>query len=191
MSSVDKAYETQMRNIQNKTGKSLDELTALVKNSGLTKHGEIREMLKRDLGLGHGDANTLTHYVLQSDGERLAKASGATTTDVLDEIYSGPKAELRPIHDRLMDAIVQFGEFEIAPKKGYVSLRRKRQFAMIGPATKSRLEVGLNMKGVEGGERLIVQPPGGMCQYKVNVTDPSQVDGELIGWIKQAYDSSN
>ena len=89
-----------------------------------------------------------------------------------------------------MAAITRFGTFEIAPKKGYVSLRRKRQFAMIGPSTNTRVEVGLNMKGVPATPRLIVQPPGGMCQYKVNITDVKEVDDELIAWIKQAYEGS-
>jgi hypothetical protein len=109
---------------------------------------------------------------------------------VLGEIYAGPKAALRPIHDRLMDGIGQFGAFEIAPKKGYVSLRREKQFAMIGPGANSRVDVGLNMKDVPAKGRLEAQPAGGMCQYKVKVTDPAQVDAELIGWIRRAYDSA-
>ncbi len=89
-----------------------------------------------------------------------------------------------------MAAIVQMGPFEIAPKKGYVSLRRKRQFAMIGPTTKTRVEVGLNMKGIQGTGRLTELPPGGMCQYKVNVTDVKEVEEELIAWIRLAYESA-
>ena len=110
--------------------------------------------------------------------------------DVVDELYSGPKADLRPIHDRVMEVVEVLGEFEIAPKKTYLSLRRKRQFAMVGPATKTRVEVGLNMKGIEPTERLILLPPGGMCNYKVNLTDPEQVDAELIAWMRTAYDSA-
>ncbi len=190
MSSVDQAVETQLRNIQTRTGKSLDQLFAVIRASGLTKYGEIRDLLKRDLGMGHGDANTLVYTYLNAATEKAAAAGAAPARDVLDEIYSGPKAPLRPIHDELMTAIDTFGSFEIAPKKGYVSLRRKKQFAMIGPATKTRVEVGLNMKGVEGTARLLVQPPGGMCQYKVNVTDAAEVDPELIAWIRQAYDAA-
>jgi hypothetical protein len=190
MSDVDKAYETQLKNIQSKTGKSLDALNAILKNSGLAKHGELRDMLKRDLGLGHGDANTLVHFFLKSDGASAAKEAGAGIEDVVDEIYSGVKAPLRPIHDNLMAAITQFGPFEISPKKGYVSLRRKKQFAMIGPATNTRVEVGLNMKGIPGTERLALLPSGGMCQYKVKVTNADEVDAELIGWIRQAYESA-
>jgi hypothetical protein len=190
MSDVQKAIDTQLRNIQSKTGKNLDELGQLARASGLTKHGELREMFKRELGLGHGDANTLVHTVLNSDGERAAQAKGATTGDVLAEIYAGPKAALRPIHDKLMAAIDAFGDFEIAPKKGYVSLRRKKQFAMIGPATKTRVDVGLNVKGLEPAERLTAMPAGGMCNYTVRVTDPAEVDDELIAWVRRAYESA-
>ena len=190
MDSLDKAVQTQLNNIQKKTGKTLEELTALIAASGLTKHGEIRDMLKRDLGLGHGDANTLTHVALQSDGARAAQAKGLSIDQVVDAIYSGGQAPLRPIHDKLMAAINQFGEFEIAPKKGYVSLRRSKQFAMITPATKSRVEVGLNAKELEATDRLIAMPKGSMCHFKVNLSDPEQVDDELIGWIRSAYDAA-
>jgi hypothetical protein len=188
MSSLDKAVETQLNNIQAKTGKTLDELSAIVRNSGLNKHSEIREMLKRDLGLGHGDANMLVHYALQSDGERAAQAK--SMDEVTGEIYSGARASLRPIHDRLMAEIETFGPFETLPKKGYLSLRRKKQFAMIGPATNTRVEVGLNMKGVPASPRLAEQPAGSMCNYKVKISDPQEVDEELFAWIRQAYESA-
>jgi hypothetical protein len=187
---MDKALATQLANIEKRTGKSLDALAAVVRTSGLTRHGEIRDMLKQDLGMGHGDANTLVHYVLKSDGTSAAEAAGKNTTDVLDDIYTGAKASLRPIHDRLMEAIQRFGEFEIAPKKGYVSLRRKKQFAMIGPATNTRVDVGLNMKDVPATGRLVAEKPGGMCQYKVKVAEAAEVDAELVAWIRRAYDAA-
>jgi hypothetical protein len=190
MSIVDKAIETQLRNIQTKTGKPIEQLAAILRKSGLTKHGELRDFAKRELGLGHGDANTLVHTALTSDGASDAAAAGASAGDVLAEIYSGPKAALRPIHDAFMAGIAKFGEFEIAPKKGYVSLRRKKQFAMIGPGTKSRVDIGINMKGVKATDRLVELPPGGMCQYKVAVTDAKEVDKELIGWVRQAFDAA-
>lgn len=190
MSGLDKAVETQLNNIQSKTGKTLVELTDLVRNSGLDKHSELREMLQRELGLGHGDANTLVHYALQSDGERAAAAKGATIDNVIDEIYTGGKAGLRPIHDRLMAELTPFGPFEIVPKKGYVSLRRKKQFAMIGPGTKTRVDVGINAKGLAPADRLLVMPAGSMCNYTVRVTSGQEVDAELVAWLRQAYDSA-
>jgi hypothetical protein len=188
MSSIDKATQTQLDNIRKKTGKSFDELAAIVKKSGLTKHGEIREYLKRELGLGHGYANTLVHAVLQSDGQRAAE--GKPTDQVLDEIYTGAKAHMRPIHERLIEEINKFGEFEIAPKKGYVSLRRKKQFVMIGPKTNTRFEVGINAKDLKKNPRLLEQPKGSMCNYVVNVTDAREIDSELISWIKSAYEGA-
>jgi hypothetical protein len=188
---LDKALATQLANIEKRTGKTLAALGKLVKSSGLTRHGELVAMLKKELGMGHGDANTLVHHVLRSDGASAAAEAGLSAAQVVDAIYSGAKAPLRPIHDRLMKAIETFGDFEIAPKKGYVSLRRKRQFAMIGPATNTRVEVGLNMKGVEGPARLEAQKPGGMCQYKVRLTDPEQVDAELLAWIRRAYGAAS
>jgi hypothetical protein len=188
MSSLDEARQTQLDNIQKKTGKSLDELTAIVKKSGLTKHGEIRDYLKRELSLGHGDANALVHAVFQSDGQRSAE--GKSTDAVLDEIYSGAKASQRPIHEALMRHIAKFGEFEIVPKKGYVSLRRKKQFAMIGPKTNTRFEVGINAKEFKKNPRLLEQPKGSMCNYIVNLTDAKEVDSELVAWLKSAYESA-
>lgn len=188
MSSLDKAFQTQLDNIQKKTGKSLDELAVIIKKSGLTKHGEIRDYLKRELGLGHGDANALVHAVFQSDGQRAAEGKSADA--VLDEIYTGAKAGMRPIHEALMEQIVKLGEFEIVPKKGYVSLRRKKQFAMLGPKTNTRFEVGINAKDLKKDTRLLEQPKGSMCNYVVNVTDAQEVDSELMAWIKSAYEGA-
>ena len=167
---------------------SLKELAVFTKKSGLSKHGEIRDMLKEKLGLGHGDANMLVHVVLKSDG--ASAAEGKSTNAVLDEIYSGPKTSFRPIHETLMKHINKFGEFEIVPKKGYVSLRRKKQFAMIGPKTNTRFEVGINAKDFKKNVRLLEQPKGSMCNYIVNLTDAQEVDAELIAWLKSAYEGA-
>ncbi len=190
MTDLDKALATQMANIVKRTGRSLPELTAIVKGSGLSKHGELVAMLKSTLGMGHGDANTLVHTVHKSGGQSAAAAQRLSAEQVLDGLYSGPKAVLRPIHDKLMVAIRKFGDFEEAPKKIYVSYRRKKQFAMIGPATNTRVEVGLNMKGVKATDRLQELPAGQMCNYKVKLTDAKEVNGELIAWIKTAYESA-
>lgn len=190
MNTLDKATETQLKNIQNRTGKTLDELTAFVRNSGLAKHGEIRSMLINELGIGYGDANTLAHHALKSDGASAAQASGASEDALTDEIYSGPKAALRPIHNRLMSALNDLGPFEIVPKKGYFSFRRKKQFAMFGPGANTRVDLGLNMKGIDPTDRLVAMKPGEMCNYKVKLTSPDEVDPEVLGWIRQAYDSA-
>lgn len=191
MADTDKAIATQMANIEKKTGKSLAQLSAAIAKCGKSKHGEIRSWLMDTFALGHGDANTLTHVALKSDGASAAKAAGASTADVLDEIYSGKKAHQRPIHDALMSAIGAFGEFEIAPKKGYVSLRRKKQFAMLGPKTNERFELGLNLKEDVTHPRVKVVPPGGMCQYVVPLTAAAEIDAKLIAIVRRAFDAAS
>ena len=125
------ALATQIRNIEAKTGQTITQMGRLIVDSGLKKHGEIRSMLMERLSLGYGDANTVAHLVAQ------AKAPPASPdADPLDSIYAGAKADLRPLHDRVMKAVNAFGAFEVAPKKSYLSLRRKKQFVMVGPATK-------------------------------------------------------
>jgi len=161
-----------------------------VKKSGLTKHGELRDMLKRDLGMGHGDANLIVHIVNGSAGPPAATAGADPNTAAVDGYYSGAKAGLRPIHDAVMRAVSKFGAFEIAPKKTYLSLRRKKQFVMVGPATNTRVEVGLNVQGMAGSKRLEKQAPGKMCQFIVKVTDAGDVDPELIGWMRTAFDQA-
>jgi hypothetical protein len=183
MSSIDKAVATQLANIEKRTGKSLAELSGIVAASGLAKHGELVAMLKRELGMGHGDANMLVHHVRQ-------QAAPAAPQDPVAALYTGKKLELRPIHDRLMSAIRGFGAFEEAPKKTYVSLRRRKQFATIGPATNTQVEVGLNVKGLAPTGRLVQLPPKGMCDYKVRLAGADEVDAELLGWIRAAFDAA-
>lgn len=187
MADIERAKATHLANIEKKTGKSLKHLSAAIKASGIARHGEIRSWLVETYGLGHGDANTLVHHVLKSDG---ASAAGGSGDDVLADIYSGKKAPLRPIHDKLMAAIEKMGEFETAPKKGYVSLRRKKQFAMLGPKTSDRFELGLNLKEDISDTRVKIVPPGGMCQYIVPLTSADEVDAKIVDYVKRAFDAA-
>jgi hypothetical protein len=147
-------------------------------------------MLKTELGLGFSDAGVLAQFALNRE-ELMRQLSGEIPADeALESIYSGAKEPLCPIHEKLLVAIQKFGEFETAPKKTYISLRHARQFAIIGPATNTQVEVGLNMKGIPGTSRLIEQKPGGMCQYKVRLSSQDEIDQELIGWLKTTYNSA-
>ena len=190
MDSVEKATETQLKNIQLKTGKTLKELTQLVAESGLKKHGEIRKFLIGELDLGYGDANLIAYYALHPEEQTKNTNSQLSLEDLLSEIYSGPKAAFRSLHDHLMSIIDGFGPFEIAPKKGYLSLRRKKQFIMIGPATNTRFELGLNVKDLEPDDRLKEQPKGSMCNYKIVVNEISEVNTQLIDWLRTAYENA-
>ena len=179
------ARANQLRNIEAKTGQSFAQLCALITTSGLAKVGEQRSLLMQTLGLSYGDANTLA--LMAKDA---AQAPPPAYADPLDAIYTGPKAALRPLHEQLMAAIAELGAFEIAPKKSYVSLRRKKQFAMLGPATQAQLDLGLNIKALPPSPRLKTQPPASMCQYTVRLGHPAEMDAELLAWVRSAFEAA-
>ncbi len=186
---MDKTTQDFFVKMKELTGKTFEEIESLYLSSGLTKHSEVRTFFMDKLQLSYGFANTLVHLITRSDGTSMA--DGKTMEEILEDIYDTKKINLRPIHDAIMDEIQDFGDFEIIPKKGYLSLNRKRQFAMIGPKTTTRVEIGINIKDIEGTERLLEQPKGSMCKFIVKIQTPEDVDSELIQWLKEAYDQSN
>ena len=182
MSTPEEGRAAQIRNIEAKTGKDLAVFRAAVATSGKVKHGEIRSWLMETYGLGYGDANTLTFFATAD-----VDATTPSADDALDEIYSGRKAHLRGVHDAVLAAVGPWGDFEVAPKKGYVALRRKKQFAMLGPKSAERAELGLNLKDAIASNRIVAQAPGGMCQYIVALRGAEDVDAEVIAALQRAF----
>lgn len=109
---------------------------------------------------------------------------------MLADIYADKKAHLRLIHDKVMQVMKGWGEFEIAPKKGYVSLRRKKQFAMLGPRTNDRVELGLNLQEDVASKKIVAQKPGGMCQFIAPLSGPAAVDKEILAALKNAFEAA-
>jgi Domain of unknown function (DUF5655)/Domain of unknown function (DUF4287) len=185
---------TQLKNIQSRTGQSIAALHAAVAASGAVKHGDRRNWLMAHFQLGYGDANAVALFMNKPlpdlGGGAAASASSAPAGDPLDALYTGAKAGLRPLHDAVLSLVRTFGDFEEAPKKSYISLRRKKQFAMVGPATKDSIEIGINAKALSAHARLKLQPPGSMCNATTRITRAAEVDGELRGWLKLAYDAA-
>lgn len=185
---------TQLKNIQIKAAKTIAELHAAVAASGAAKYAEKRSWLMQRYALGYGDANAVVHFIGKplpdlGEGAPIAVAT-SLQGNPLDAIYSGARAELRPIHDAVLVAIRGFGAFEEAPKKAYISLRRKKQFAMLGPTTKDCVEIGLNAKALTPHDRLKVQPPGSMCNATTRIKSVADIDATLVGWLQQAYDAA-
>jgi hypothetical protein len=187
MADNDKAVQTMVKNIEAKTGKTIAQLGAVIARSGLTKHGEIRSMLMETFDLGHGQANTVAHLALKSDGGSAAAAKGLSASDVLAEIYTGKKADLRPIHDKVLGILSGLGEYEAAPKKGYVSYRRKKQFVMVGPKTNTQVELGFGAKSLPSHPRLKEMPPNSMCRYTTRVSSAGEVDAQVAKWIRASW----
>lgn len=184
--SPEEMAQSMIANLKEKTGKTLEEWVAIAKKSKLAKHGEIVTHLKGEHDLGHGYANLVAQTTLAGD----APAMGGD--DLVAAQYGGAKAGLKPIYDALIAAVTKFGgDVDVSPKKTYVSLRRSKQFALIQPSTATRVDVGINLKGAPTTERLEASGSfNAMVSHRVRVEDRKQVDGELVGWLKQAYDAA-
>ncbi len=174
-------------NLKEKTGKTMPQWLKIVKTSKLVKHGEIIKMLKGDQGMTHGYANLVALQAL-----RDAAGPAADKTDLVAQQYSGAKADLKPIYDALIAVVKKFGsDVEIAPKKAYVSIRRSKQFAISAPSTKTRIDVGINLKGVAPAGRLEASGSfNTMVSHRVRVETRADVDRKLAGWLKDAYAAS-
>ena len=184
---IDQAWQTMIQNLEEKTGKSLAEWVKIAKKSKLAKHGELVKFLKSDHGLTHGYANLVAQRTLADSDEGRAAAD-----DPVAAQYAGEKAGLRLIYDTLVTAVGKFGsDVEVSPKKTCVSLRRSKQFALIQPTTKTRVDVGINLKGVSPKGRLEASGSfNAMVSHRVRVSKQSEIDEELLGWLKQAYDAA-
>ena len=105
-------------------------------------------------------------------------------------MFAGPKAAIRPIYDKVIAIVSGLGnDVELAPKKGYTSLRRKKQFGLVQPSTKDRVDLGVNLKGEAPVGRL--EPSGSfnaMVTHRVRLATEADVDGEVEAWLKAAYD---
>ena len=103
--------------------------------------------------------------------------------------YAGPKAGLRPIYDAVIKAVQSLGkDVEVSPKKTYVSLRRSKQFAIVQPSTRTRVDLGINLKGEPAGGRLEASGSfNAMVSHRVRLEKPADVDRDVKAWLKKAF----
>ncbi|MGB7374425.1 MAG: DUF4287 domain-containing protein [Pontixanthobacter sp.] len=178
-SSPEDQLATMMANIPEKTGKPLSEWIAIVAKSGLERHGAILKLLKEEHGVTHGFANLIAAKARET-GEEV---------DLVAAQYAGPKEALRPLYEEIVKFAQSLGsDVEIATKKTSVSLRRKKQFALITPATKTRIDLGVALKGEEPTARL--ETYNAMCSHRVRLEAVTDFDDEAKGWVKEAYSRS-
>ncbi len=175
-------------NLEKSTGKTMQQWIEIAKGSGLQKHGEMVKHLQNEHGLTYGYANLVVHTANNSAAQTK---SSDDREGLIDAQYAGAKGVLRPIYDRLVEIIQGFGDdIEFVPMKAYVSVRRSKQFACLQPATKTRFEVGIKLKGVQPTDRLTEGGFNGMVSHLVKLSDSAEIDAELIAWLKQAYESN-
>lgn len=177
-------FEKMGENLKAKTGKGLDDWVAIARSTGIAGHLALVNHLKSEHGLGHGYANMIVH---------AANGSAALSQDddaLVAAAFDGAKARWRPLYDRLVTLVLGFGDdVELAPKKGYVSLRRKKQFALLMPSTKDRFDIGLALKGEEPAGRLeLAGSWNAMVSHRIRIADDAEADGEIESRLRAAYD---
>jgi hypothetical protein len=179
---MDKALQTMIDNMPVKTGKSLEEWKKILKIKSFQKHSEGVKFLKTEHGVTHGFANAIV---------TLSKDENNAPSDMVETQYTG-KENLVPIYKKLIEYINTLGsDITITPKKSSVSIIRKRQFLLIKPATKTRIDLGFKLKDKTVTERLENSGPfGTMCTHRVKLSEVLEVDEELKSWISEAYQKS-
>lgn len=183
MATPEEMAATMLASIPEKTGKTLPEWIKVLKAAGLEKHGEMVKLLKSEHGVTHGYANLIAVEVRKGGEETPAD-------DLIEAQYAGPKADLTAIRDALLTLVTGFGDdVEIAPKKSYISLRRNKQFALVQPSTRTRVDLGINLPGREAAGRLEASGSfNAMVSHRVRLTAADEVDAELEGWLREAYE---
>ncbi len=169
-------------NLIEKTGKSLSQWKSELAEKQFDKHGEIMSYLKQHCGVSHGYANFIALKFRESD------AASYTNDELIAAQYTR-KEGLLPTFEILRKVIMSFGDdVEEVPKKAAVSYRRKRQFALVKPATKTRMDIGLKFtdRAVEG--RLLDSGPfGTMCTHRIILNVGDDVDDALVTYLRAAY----
>mgnify|MGYP001331286046 FL=1 len=183
MADMDAATAKMIANLEANTGKSFSDWIALARGAGQAKHGQMVAWLKAEQGLTHGYANLVAHKAMASD------AGSQDGEDLFAAMFAGPKAAIKPAYDKAAAFVEGLGGVEFAPKKGYTSLRRTKQFGLLQPSTKDRLDIGLALKGVEPAGRLEAAGSwNGMVSHRIRIAAPDEVDAEVEGWLRQAWE---
>jgi uncharacterized protein DUF5655/uncharacterized protein DUF4287 len=182
-----------MKELPEKTGRSVEEWIALVQKSGPPTEKERREWLKKEYKLG---TNTAWWIAERADGkgteEDSPEAYLKTAEAWVEAQYSGPRAALRPIYDELLKLGFSLGkDVKASPCKTMVPFYRNHVFAQIKPSTNTRIDLGFALGNLKTPKRLI--DTGGFAKKdritrRIEVKSKADIDDELKRWLKKAYE---
>lgn len=141
--------------------------------------------LTSEFELGHGHANAIAHEIVNADVPK------PTQDEVIAKLFSGKKEKWRGAYDALVAKTSKFGaDVTVGTTSTYISLLRNgKKFGIVMPSSAEQLDIGIKFKGVPPTARLEASGAWhNMVTHRVRVTDPKQIDKELLTWLKQAYD---
>ncbi|MFZ3264005.1 MAG: DUF5655 domain-containing protein [Terriglobales bacterium] len=181
-----------IRELPEKTGRSLEEWIELTRKSGPPTEKERREWLKREYKFG---TNVCVCIAERVDGkgteEDTPEAYLKAAEQYVEAMFAGPRAALRPLYDQLLKLTLGLGkEAKASPGKTAVSLYRNHVFANLKPSTNTRIDVGLALGNMKTPKRLI--DTGGYekkdrITRRIEVKSKADIDDELKKWLKKAY----
>jgi len=176
-----------------KTGRSLDDWFAYIKKNGPKDEVGRRAWLKDTVGFGTFDARWLAERSVGKGAEEdTPEGYLATAVKYVEDLYAGPKAALRPIHDALLQLGLSMGkDIRICPCKTMVPLYRRHVIAQVKPSTKTRIDFGLALGDAKATGRLI--DTGGFAKkdritHRIAISSLNEIDAEVKRWLKTAYD---
>ena len=177
-----------------KTGRSLDEWAELVDRSGVESVRDRTAFLKREYGLGSNTAGQIAAYAADRqtwDGDPDTYLKMAA--DYVERMFAGPKAGLRPLFDAVVREVRKLGrDVKVCPCQTIVPFYRKHVFAQARPATRTRLELAFALRSHPTTDRLVPNPRADAkdrLQLLVGLTSPADLDTEVRGWLRAAYDA--
>jgi hypothetical protein len=180
-------FQAYIENVKTKTGKTPDDFSRLAANKGLAKHAELVKWLKADFALGHGHAAAIAGVLIR------AGAPKGSAEQKLQALVAGTRQRWRKPIDKLIAKTMKFGpDISIAIGGTYISLlRRNKKFGILQPSAAARLDVGVKLKGASLSGRFEAAGAwNAMVTHRVRITDPKEIDSELLGWLKAAFEAA-
>jgi predicted transport protein len=174
-------------NLPAKTGKTFREWVQIARGSRPHGMKECVQRLKQEHGLGTNTACIIAMEACEQGGSTIYE----NTEALVDGMYAGPKAGLRPIYEALAKAVKKLGkDAELTPCMTYVGVRRNRQFALIKPTTPTRVDLGLALEDAkpQGRLELAKSLDNGRITRVIRIRSPREVDADVRRWLKAAYD---
>ena len=175
-----------------RTGRTVEQWVELVREQGPDPldQNAVRRWLGAEHGIKQNTQWAIGFAVAESAGWRMP-----TVAEFTDELYSGRKAGLRPLHDAVLAAALAIGPDAEAQGRGsYIPIVRKTQFAAIAPGPRTTLRVGFRFRDlVPTDDRL--EPAKGFAQATHWVqlpvdADPDQAAASLEPLLRVAYDQN-
>lgn len=183
-----------VENLPVKTGKTVEDWAALVTTEGPADDKERKAWLKAEFGLGGPTSMLILNQVNGTQADFASdEAYLAAAPRFVDDMYSGKKAHLRPIHDALIARVEALGEdVKISPATTMVPVYRHHVFAQVRPATNSRVDLGLGLGRYEEALPKRIIETGGAAKgdritHRIGLEAVEDIDDEVVRWLETAY----